>query len=164
MDRPTNVLPSTDQWKNRLTKQGVESRSTRLKIMFWINPSLLQTSPHHGFVLNLLHDLIFWVQKRRRTWRTSSRPMRLRWRRRMILMMVEASKSYIWFGGPYEALNHPKSSSRNPCGPNCSPFLLLLPPSSSSFPLPPSPPSSPCTIINGKHPMGGLIFLSRRER
>ena len=36
----------------------------------------------------------------------------------MILMMVEATKSYIWFGGPYEALNHPKSSSRNPCGPN----------------------------------------------
>ena len=33
-------------------------------------------------------------------------------------MMVEASKSYIWFGVPYKALNHPKSSSRNPCGPN----------------------------------------------
>ena len=96
------------------------------KIMFWIKFSLLQTSPHHGFVLNLLHDLIFWVQKRRRTWRTSSRPMRLRWRRRMILMMVEATKSYIWFGGPYEALNHPKSSSRNPRGPNC-----IFPPPSS---------------------------------
>ena len=38
----------------------------------------------------------------------------------MILMMVEATKSYIWFGGPYKALNHPKSSSRNPCGPNWS--------------------------------------------
>ena len=36
----------------------------------------------------------------------------------MILMMVEGTKSYIWFGGPYEALNHPKSSSRNPRGPN----------------------------------------------
>ena len=36
----------------------------------------------------------------------------------MILMMVEVTKSYIWFGGPYKALNHPRSSSRNPCGPN----------------------------------------------
>ena len=96
------------------------------KIMFWIKFSLLQTSPHHGFVLNLLHDLIFWRRRRRRTWRTSSRPKRLRWRRRMILMMVEATKSYIWFGGPYKALNHPKSSSRNPCGPNCLLFLFLL--------------------------------------
>ena len=96
------------------------------KIMFWIKFSLLQTSPHHGFVLNLLHDLIFWRRRRRRTWRTSSRPKRLRWRRRMILMMVEATKSYIWFGGPYKALNHPKSSSRNPCGPNCLLLLLLL--------------------------------------
>ena len=41
-------------------------------------------------------------------------------------MMVEATKSYIWFGGPYEALNHPKSSSRNPCGPNWLLLLLLL--------------------------------------
>ena len=96
------------------------------KIMFWIKFSLLQTSPHHGFVLNLLHDLIFWRRRRRRTWRTSSRPKRLRWRRRMILMMVEATKSYIWFGGPYKALNHPKSSSRNPCGPNCLLLLFLL--------------------------------------
>ena len=112
--------------------------------MFWIKFSLLKISPHHGFVLNLLHDLIFWRRRRRRTWRTSSRPKRLRWRRRMILMMVEATKSYIWFGGPYKALNHPKSSSRNPCGPNCRLAPHPLPPSSAQSPSS-SSSSSPTT-------------------
>ena len=48
-------------------------------------------------------------------------------------MRVEATKSYIWFGGPYKALNHPKSSSRNPSGPNCPSPTLSLPLPAADF-------------------------------
>ena len=38
----------------------------------------------------------------------------------MVLWMVETTKSQIWFCGSEVTLNHPKSSSRKPRGPNCN--------------------------------------------
>ena len=56
----------------------------KIKIMFSINPGILQTSPHHDSVLNLLDDFTFWVQKRK-IGRTYSRPKRQSWRRRYFI-------------------------------------------------------------------------------
>ena len=77
--------------RQEMENRGLEIRRRGNRKFFVIVPPV-PPPPPPDFVLTLLNDLTVWVQNRR-TWRTSFRPKRLSWRRRMILMMVEATKS-----------------------------------------------------------------------